>query len=481
MTFSQFLGILRARMWVFLATLLVTVGVAIAVSLLLPKSYTAVTTVVVDFKGMDPVMGMPIPIQLMPGYLATQVDIIQSPRVAVQAIRKLRITENPIAKQQWQQETKGVISIEDWYAEILLKKLDVRPSRDSSVLYISYEAADPGFAAAVANAFAEAYQKVNLELRVEPARQSAAWFDERLQQLRKKLEEAQARLSAHLREKGFTAQDERLDLESNRLNELSLQYTSAQGQAADATSRQRQVNDFLARGASLETLPDVLVNGLIQNLKAQLTLTEGRLQQTASQLGKNHPEVKRLEADIEGQRAKLKAELSVAASGVNNSAKIAQKREADLQSQLAAQKAKLLRLNQGRDEMSVLQKDVEGAQRAFDVASQRFQQTNLESQASQTNIAILAQAVPPLEASFPKFFLNILVSLVLGTALGVALALIVEMSSRRIRSSRDLEEVTQLPVLGVLKNDRSARNRKSRWRKPESTGVTVLKTTAISG
>lgn len=481
MTFSQFLGILRARIWVFLGALLATVGIAIGVSLLLPKSYTAVTTVVVDFKGMDPVMGMPIPVQLMPGYLATQVDIIQSPRVAVQAIRKLRITDSPVARQQWQEETKGVGNIEDWYAEVLLKKLDVKPSRDSSVIYVSYEASDPRFAAAVANAFAEAYQKINLELRVEPARQSAAWFDERLQQLRKKLEEAQARLSAHQREKGFTAQDERLDLESNRLNELSLQYTSAQAQAADATSRQRQVSEFIQRGASPETLPDVLVNGLIQNLKSQLTLTEGRLQQTASQLGKNHPEVKRLEADIEGQRAKLKAELSVAAAGINNSAKIAQKREADLQAQLAAQKAKLLRLNQGRDEMSVLQKDVESAQRAFDVASQRFQQTNLESQASQTNIAILAQAVPPLEPSFPKFFLNLLVSLVLGTVLGVALALIVEMFSRRIRSPRDLEEVTQVPVLGILQNDRSARGGKSRWRKSKSTVMAATKTTAIAG
>jgi chain length determinant protein EpsF len=463
MTITQFLGILRARWWIALGTLLITVGGTVGVSLMLPKQYTAITTMVVDFKGMDPILGIMLPAQMMPGYMATQVDIIQSKKVATNVVKSLGFAQSPVVRQQWMEATEGKGSVEDYFADILLKQLDVKPSRESSVIVLSYTGTDPRFAAVVANAFAEQYQKANLELRVEPARQSAAWFDERLQQLRKELEEAQTRLADYQREKGFTAVDERMDLESARLQELSAQYSAAQGQAADAQSRMRQLNEFMSRGASPETLPDVLANPLIQSLKSLLNQTEGRLEQISSQLGTNHPEVKRLQADIESQRAKIKTEIGSAASAIRNTANIALRREADLRDQLAAQKAKLLRSTQGRDQFMVLLKEVDNAQKAFDIASQRFQATSLESQASQTNISVLSPALPPIEPSSPKVLLNALLSISLGTMLGVGLALLIELLNRRVRSARELAEAVGAPVLGVMLNDKPTRKRSRRY------------------
>lgn len=482
MTFTQFLGILRARWWIALGTLLLTVGTTVAVSLLLPKQYTATTTMVVDFKGMDPILGIMLPSQLMPGYMATQVDVIQSKKVATKVVIALGFAQSPLVRQQWLSDTGGQGSIEDYFADILLKKLDVKPSRESSVIEVTYTGTDPRFAAAVANAFVEQYQKTNLEMRVEPARQSAIWFDERMAQLRKDLEEAQTKLAEYQREKGFTAADERLDLESARLQELSSQYAATQGMAADAQSRLRQLNDFISRGASPETLPDVLANPLIQNLKAALSQTEGRLEQVSSQLGANHPEVKRLQADIEGQRNKLKTEINSAASSIRNSANIALRREADLRDQMAAQKAKLLRANQGRDQFQVLLKEVDNAQKAFDVASQRSQQTNLESQASQTNISLLSPALPPVEPSSPKIVLNTLLSVFLGTMLGVGFALLVELLNRRVRSARELAEALGAPVLGVILNDKPTRKKSRRYgRTGKRNGSTPVQSAANVG
>lgn len=463
MTFGQFLGILTARWWIAVGTLVLTVATAIAVSLVLAKQYTATTSLVVDFKGMDPILGIMLPTQLMPGYMATQVDIIQSKKVATEVVKALGFAQSPVVRQQWLDDTGGKGTIEDYFADILLKKLDVKPSRESSVIEISFTGTDPRFAAVVANAFADQYRKTNLELRVEPARQNAMWFDERLQKLRKDLEEAQGKLADYQREKGYTAADERMDLESGRLQELSSQYAVAQGQAADAQSRLRQLNEFIAKGASPETLPDVLANPLIQNLKALLNQTEGRLEQTASQLGTNHPEVKRLQADIEGQKAKLKVEINSAASSIRNAASIAQRREADLRDQVAGQKAKLLRVNQGRDQLMVLLKEADNAQKAFDVASQRFQSTSLESQASQTNISVLTPATPPVEHSSPKLILNTILSVFLGGMLGIGFALLVELLNRRVRSARDFAEALDAPVLGSMLNDKATQKRSRRY------------------
>jgi len=461
MNLGQFLLVLRARWLIAVVTLVVCVALAGGISLVLPKKYTATATVIVDFKAPDPVTGALLP--MLPGYLATQVDIIQSHRVAVKAVKSLKLDQNPALKQQFALATEGRGNVADWVADLVSTGLTVKPSKESSVLDIAYKGADPRFAAALANAFAQAYIDTNLELRVEPARQTAVWFDERAKSLRESLEKAQSKLSEYQREKGFTAADERVDLEMARLSELSLQYSTAQAQAADAISRQRQLSEFLERGANPEALPDVLANQLLQNLKAQLVATEARLQQISSQLGVNHPEVKRLEADIATQREKLRDEIKVVSQGIGNQGKLAQKRETELRNAVSDQKAKLMKMNEGRDELAVLMREVDSAQRAYDVAMQRYTMTTLESQTNQTNVLMLTPAVEPLEPSSPKILLNMLVAAFLGTILGVGLAFVRELLDGRVRSPQGLQELTDMPLIGVLPTASRAKLKRLRW------------------
>jgi capsular polysaccharide biosynthesis protein len=46
--------------------------------------------------------------------------------------------------------------------------------------------------------------------------------------------------------------------------------------------------------------------------------------------------------------------------------------------------------------------------------------------------------------------LNVLVSVFLGTLLGVGLALMLELANRKVRSADDLAEALDLPVLGAI-------------------------------
>lgn len=462
MTISQFVYILLAR-WKSIAIVFgVCVGVAVVLTYALPAKYKATATVVLDFKGTDPVLGILLPGQAGAGYLPTQLDIIHSKRTAIEAARILKLADSPFVRQQFLDATGGVGGIEGWLGDLLLRNLDLKPSRDSSVVDVTFEAQDPTFAASVANAFAEAYQRVNLELRVEPAKQTAAWFDEQLVKMRKNLEEAQARLSAYQQQKGFTATDERLDIEAARLAELSQQYTTTQAAAADALSRQRQLDDFLARGTNPETLPDVLANPVIQGLKTQLANSLSRFEQSSSQLGGNHPEIRRLKADIAEQRLQLSAEIRNVSAAIGNSARLAQRRQGELAQAVAEQKARTLRLNQGRDEMAALLKEVESAQRAYEAAATRFTTTNLESQATSTTISVLNQATVPPFPSFPILWIDIVVGMVVGTILGVGLALILELLDRRVRSEDDLVLSLDAPLLGIM--DSGKAKLKRGWR-----------------
>ena len=138
------------------------------------------------------------------------------------------------------------------------------------------------------------------------------------------------------------------------------------------------------------------------------------------------------------------------ASSLSSANQVNVQREAELRAALDAQKKKVLQLKEERDGIGVLQRDVEGAQRAYELVTQRLAQTSLESQTQQTNIAVLTPALPPLEPSSPKVLLNTLIAIFLGTLLGVGTALLLEVIQRRVRSANDLAETLGVPVLAVI-------------------------------
>lgn len=442
MNFTQFLLILRARWLVAVLALGLTVAVTLVVSLLLPKSYTATTTLVVDAKAKDSVTGALLPSQLLPAYLATQVDIIHSRAVAVQVVNGLRLDQVPALKSSFDESTGGKGDIRYWLADLLLDKLEVKPSRESSVIEIAFTGSDPVFAATVANAFAQAYIRTNLELKVQPARQTSAWYEGKIKDLRANLEQAQARLSAFQREHGLVASDERMDVETARLADLSSQLVIAQSQTYDSLSRKRQ---------SGESLPDVMNSPVVQGLRSELARAEANLAQMAEKLGENHPLRQSAKVEVETLKAKLNAEIASARHGMSTNAQVAVQRENDLRSSLAAQKAKLLQAKAQRDELAVLVRDADNAQRMYDAALQRFDQTSLEGESNQTDIAILNPAIPPAEASGPKVLRNVLIAEMLGTLLGIGLAFLMEMIDRRVRSAGDLAEDLGIPVLAEMR------------------------------
>jgi len=453
MNLTQLLLILSARAKIILITLGLTMLTTVVVSLLLPKAYKATTTLVLNYKGMDPITGIIIPAQLMPGYMATQVDIITSRNVAAKVADKLKFAESEAAKEQFYEATEGKGDIRDWIAERLLEKLDVEPSRESSVISISFSGADPEFAAAVANAFAIAYQQTSIQLKVEPSLDAASYLSSQANTLRDNLKQAQTRLSTYQQEKGLTSAIEQLDVENAKLNNLSAQLVMAQSQAIEASSRQVGV------GVNAEESPDVASNPLVQSLKVNLSRVESKLAELSQRVDRNHPQYLSAQAEAGKLRSQLQEEILSTTASVGGSARIYRQREAELRAAVAAQKVRVLELNRSRDQFMMMQKDADSAQRALDAVNQRFTQTSLESQANLTEVAVLNPAIAPIKPSSPKVMLNVLLSAFLGGMLGVGFGLLAEMMDRRVRSRDDIIEAFDIPVFAVIRNKPATRRR----------------------
>ena len=120
------------------------------------------------------------------------------------------------------------------------------------------------------------------------------------------------------------------------------------------------------------------------------------------------------------------------------------------------------RVNRVRDELSLLRKDVEVAQKAMDTTAQRFTETSMEGNSNHSDVSLLSPALPPGSPASPRIGLNIALSMVLGLLLGMGLGLLLELLDRRVRSSSDIANLLRVPVI-ALKQER-----------PTVTGIRLL-------
>lgn len=441
---SLIILILRARAKIVLLTLLVTVLTATSVSLLLPKEYQATSQLVLNYKGVDAVTGSPVLAQQLPGYVQTQVDILRNRSTALQVVDELRLADHTAYREAFTDATDGRGNLREWIASRLLGRLTIEPARDSSVLAVTFSEQDPQLAATVANGFARAYRERSTRLKVEPAQQASKYFGEQAQTLRHNLEQAQSRLSAYQQEKGITSADQKLDVETARLSELSQQMVVAQSVAIEARSRQRNA---LSNAADS---PDVAQSPVIQSLKVDAGKAASKLAELSERLGTSHPQYEAAQAELGKIQGQLRKEIQSASNSIGSQAQIQEQREAELRSQVAMQKSRVLELNRMRDELAVLQNDVNTAQKTLDAATQRYAETSMEGQSNQSDMAILSEAQPPAMPATPRVALNILLSVVLGSVLGIGLGLIAELLDRRLRSSDDLAQLLQVPVVALI-------------------------------
>ncbi len=436
---KQIFLIVFAHRYVACIVFAIALVVGIVVTFVTPKTYIASTDLLVDAQ-IDPIAGTQNSQQ--GNYIATQIAIIQSERVASGVVRKLNLIADEKIKDRWQAATQGKVSFEVYAANLLRKGLEVEPPKGTNVIRLNFEGSDPAFAAEAANAFASTYLSLNVDLRVEPAKQYADWFDDRVKTLRQNIEKAQAKLSEFQRKKGIVgATDKSADQETQRLDQLTSQLVAVQGENIAMTSRQKMSGGELS--------PDVQASAAVQGIKSELAKTEARLSDVSLTLGPNHPQRQQLEGQVVVLRKQLDEEMRRVSGGTNMAQTSAGLRESELRGVISSQKGRVLALRQQQDEMAVLVQDVEAAKRTYDSVLQRSNQLNLEKQTDLANVSVLTRASEPTTPSKPDRYKYLGGSLFLALAAALACALGLEMLDRRVRVVEDIR-FADVPVLGVI-------------------------------
>jgi chain length determinant protein EpsF len=465
MGFTRFLLLLRARLPLIAAVTLVVTLAAVTFSLLMPARYYAEATAVLE-QPTDPALAAAGSAGIS-YFLATQRDVVASRSVALRVIDNMELERDlektrsllsgwsPLASlKSWvgrllsgEREAR---SQREWLTESLLQGLSVTSVRDSRMLKVGFRSRDPEFSARVANGFMRAFMEVNVQLKATPARAETAWLEGQLKSLRETLAQSEARLSQFQQEKGIVATDEKLDTENLRLADLSTQLAGAQAEAYSAEARRKQLQQFASKGGGAEVPAEVIASPVVMQLRQEVAMREAKIQDMSRQLGPNHPRYQSAQSELAQLRGQLGSEMRSVAQGLVTAGSVAGQREAALRGALEEQKNRLLGLKKDREQMSMLARDVENAQKAYNGAVQRISQSRIESANERPNAAVVDEATVPARPAGPRLLVSLAAGGLLGAVLGLGLALLLEVSQRLVRSGEDLTELLGVPILAVL-------------------------------
>ncbi len=415
MNLVQFLRILLARRAIIIATLLASVVTAVIISQLLPPRYEARSRVILDLIKPDPVTGQLLATNMLRNYISTQIELIKDVQTAGPVIDKLGWANDPALIQSYARATDGKgDDIRRWLAQQIVDNTKADLVEGSNILEIRYQGSTPEFAKQIADLIRDTFIEQNLRSQRETSARTADWYRDQADRAQRDLTAAEDQRTAYAKANGIVLDATNTDLESTKLNQLS-------GAAA---------------------VPSALT-ALPSPARTQLDQVDQQIALAANTLGPNHPTFQALQK----QRMVLAAEVARSGGGGISSAQI--------ESKFQAQKSRVLGERDKIDHIQQMQRDIDMKREQYQKFASSAAQLRVQADVGETNLEPLGNATAPAKPSFPNVPLIIGGSFALGAALGVGLALLVELLNRRIRSDNDLEHAAGVPVFTVVGSQRN--------------------------
>ena len=434
----QIFSILRAYRLQTLAIVVVMSVAAGGLIKMMPKTYTATTTLMVNPEGNDPLgsnnQGAATP---MFNYMSTESQLMLNAEVLLPVIDKLDLVDN-------KNYTAGYAgdgsNLRDWVRENLLKGLDIQLGAfGSQLIYINASARDPQLAAQIANTLASVYLTQQRTRVSGPASERAKRYAIELAELKDKVRIAQDQVTAYRQRTGVT------DITEKASNVEQALLATLEGKLQDAQNARRAAEVQ----ASIEQNPGTGAGSIVvQNLKALLNTQQTQLAQLRTTYGALHPKIRELENQIRATQHNLDLELRSVTSTNSSQLTAAQQLESKMRAAVEEQRNKVLGVNKLQDEGTKYELELESAQSVYKRALDGYDQIMFASGGKVANISVVSTAVPPQKATKPNKMKLLILGVFAGIVVGLIAPLIYELLiNRRVRCRDDFERDFDLPVL----------------------------------
>ena len=503
-----FAVIFRRKAIILFITLLLT-AIAYIYSLSLTPIYRATASIKIDVQGnklaqYDDVFKEKA---ADANFQTTQYDILQSRALAKRVIEKLKLDEatlngggqvsvvssyikrvkgfisRTVIQPILGDETKVVASVDPKTSSAgsaattkqralplelsFLSNLSLLPSKTSNILKVNYDSYDAELAAKSVNTLTEEFINMSRQDRSDSNTAAKGYISEQLEKAQRKVVESEKRLTEYARKNGIINIDGKHSFIADSLKRLDAEYANAQQQMLTAKSEYQQ-RSKIARQMS------VMNSRAIRMLKNEKTKLQATYNKKLEVYKPAFPEMVQLREEIARVERQIKAETQTINSTSTDNLKTkylaAKERVAMLASQRAQKKNELLGERDKNVAYAALQREAEADRKHYNTLSKTQKETDIADGVVSDNISIVDPAFVPITAYSPNTKKNVAVGALFGLMLGLAVAFIRDRLDVRIRSVSNLEDLVDLPVLGIFPFVKGKNKKKNR----DSDGAILL-------
>ncbi len=481
--------VMMRRRWLFVGVIACCIVLALMVNTISTPMYEATATIELNRDngpsslGLDAMMGDDVG-SVGPALttdLKTEISILKSDSLAIDVLRKLNLASQSPFLVARRKDDKPLPPWEDDPAQrsrlidIFEKYLSVSPIEGTRLIQVTFRSQDPKQAARIANALIDSYQTQYLQSRYNATSQASNWLAQQLTTLKTNVERSEKRLTDFEQASGIlTLQGGGVapDAEATsgvlapnpviqKLNILNSNLTAAE------TSRiEKEAIYQLARSGNIETLLAVASNpsneissgavissGELQNLEflqqRKLDLKE-KLTEALSVYGPNNRHLKDVELQFHTVNDQILQELRSFADQAKVDLELAQQTESQIRARFEQQQNEASKLNDKTVQLALLSQEAVSSRKLYEDLYTRLQEANIVAGIKATNITVVDPARPQGAPVSPRRALNLELAVLLGLLLGINVVYLADKAHHIVVSNTDVEELTGIPVLGVI-------------------------------
>jgi uncharacterized protein involved in exopolysaccharide biosynthesis len=350
-------------------------------------------------------------------------------------------------------------SNQDRIVETFLAHLTVFPVAKSRVLQIEFTSMDPALAAEGANTMAELLLDQQEEAKKNEVKAAAAWLATRIEQLRAKVAEADAKVELFRAASGLLAGANGMTVPTQQLAEINAQIAAARGAQAAATAKAQMLREML-RAGRLDSVAGVANDESLRRYAELRVTLKAQISGESRALLPGHPRMKELSGQLTGLEEGIRGAAAEVVGGLENEAELAGAQVRSLESALAAQSKTVASGNVDEVQLHALEVDAKTAREQLESYIGKYREAVARDadNAAPPNARIIATASEPRTPSFPNkgptILLVTLASFCLSASLAIAKALLADTPRGAERDSREWPDELESAVSLAAETDR---------------------------
>lgn len=466
MDLGSLIRVLHRRMWTLLSAGILVFLAVVLVTLQLTPRYTATAQVAIEVRQSQIVDFEAVMSGLPPDSAAvdTEVEILRSRQLAGAVVDRLNLTDfpefnarlrDPGLLDQIKNTLRGLVSAlvppapavgddtgdaeREAVVAALLDATSVRRAGLTYVINIVATSETPTLARDIANAYADQYIVSQLEAKYQATERANAWLNERVETLREQVRAREAAVAQFRNEAGLL-DAEGATLTEQQITDVSAQLVLQRAALAEADARLRNLRQQLDRGASADSISEVLRSDVIRDLRSQQAEISRRRGELSSRYGPRHPQILTVERELADVASQIDLEIQRIVNNLDNDVDVARERVRSLETSLATLRDELAENYSALVRLRELEREAEASRTLFESILARFQQTSEQQSLTESDARVVSMAAVPREPSSPKVLLNLALGVVFGGLVGVGLIVLLEVFDTGVHSGGDIEE-----------------------------------------